>query len=226
MGQSRAVNDETLDTILRAQSLLEAAAIPGVTEITTAYSTVAVFCDPAPASDAGAPADRIFEWLQARIALVLAQLDEAKGKRPDSRMIEIPVCYEEEFAPDLEEVARRTKLAVSDVVRLHHSAEYRVHCIGFMPGFPFLGGLPRALATPRRATPRKLVPAGSVAIGGAQTGVYPTNSPGGWNVIGRTPIQLFDAERRSPALLKAGDRVCFRAITRAEFVAIPVMAAV
>jgi inhibitor of KinA len=96
-----------------------------------------------------------------------------------------------------------------------------VSCIGFVPGFPFLAGLPRKLATPRRATPRKEIPAGSVGIGGAQTGIYPLRSPGGWNLIGRTPVRLFDPEKSPPASLRAGDRVRFRAITREEFEIFP-----
>ena len=102
-------------------------------------------------------------------------------------------------------------------VRLHSTAEYRVACIGFVPGFPFLAGLPKKLATPRRDVPRKEIPSGSVGIGGAQTGVYPLRSPGGWNLIGRTPLRLFDPEKKPPALLRAGDRVRFRSITRDEF---------
>jgi inhibitor of KinA len=105
-------------------------------------------------------------------------------------------------------------------VDLHSEAEYRVSCIGFVPGFPFLAGLPKELATPRRAAPRKEIPAGSVAIGGAQTGIYPLRSPGGWNLIGRTPLHLFDPEKTPPAFLRAGDRVRFRAITREEFEAL------
>ncbi len=96
------------------------------------------------------------------------------------------------------------------------AAEYRVSCIGFVPGFPFLTGLPKVLATPRRTTPRKEIPSGSVGIGGGQTGIYPLRSPGGWNLIGRTPLRLFDPQQDPPTLLRAGDRVRFRAITREE----------
>jgi inhibitor of KinA len=114
-------------------------------------------------------------------------------------------------------VARHTGFSAEEVIQRHTAAEYRVHCIGFSPGFPYLGGLPPELATPRRATPRKIVPAGSVGIGGAQTGVYPLPSPGGWHLIGRTPCQLFSVEKSPPAMLRTGDRVRFRSITREEF---------
>jgi inhibitor of KinA len=127
------------------------------------------------------------------------------------------VCYEGEFAPDLAEVAHHAGLSPDEVAQRHAAAAYRVGCVGFMPGFPYLTGLPPELATPRRAIPRREVAAGSVAIGGSQTGIYPSVSPGGWNVIGRTPLRLFDVTRQPPALLRAGDAVRFRAISRTEF---------
>jgi inhibitor of KinA len=108
-------------------------------------------------------------------------------------------------------------MSPGEVIRLHGAAEYRVACIGFVPGFPFLAGLPKGLATPRRDVPRKQIPPGSVGIGGAQTGIYPLRSPGGWNLIGRTPLRLFDPKKNPPALLRAGERVRFRKISRAEF---------
>ncbi len=130
---------------------------------------------------------------------------------------EIPVCYGGVHGPDLADVAARTGLPVDAVIEAHAAGEYAVHAIGFSPGFPYLGGLPPRLATPRRATPRSLVPAGSVGIGGAQTGVYPFATPGGWNLIGRTPLRLFDPVREEPSFLRVGDRVRFRAIGSAEY---------
>ena len=109
------------------------------------------------------------------------------------------------------------KMLATKIVDLHSAAEYRVACIGFVPGFPFLAGLPKKLATPRRDVPRKEIPPGSVGIGGAQTGIYPLRSPGGWNLIGRTPLRLFDPTKGTPTLFRPGDRVRFRAITRDEF---------
>jgi KipI family sensor histidine kinase inhibitor len=127
----------------------------------------------------------------------------------DTRTIEIPVCYGGAFGPDLEDVARHTGLTAARVVELHASAQYLVYFLGFSPGFPYLGGLPPELATPRLAAPRKVVPAGSVAIGGSQTGVYPVESPGGWRIIGRTTLRLFDPAATPPALLNIGDTVRF-----------------
>ena len=127
----------------------------------------------------------------------------------DTRTIEIPVCYGGAFGPDLEDVARHTGLTAARVVELHAAAPYLVYFLGFSPGFPYLGGLPPELATPRLSAPRKVVPAGSVAIGGSQTGVYTVDSPGGWRIIGRTALRLFDPAATPPALLRIGDTVRF-----------------
>jgi inhibitor of KinA len=131
--------------------------------------------------------------------------------------VEIPVRYGGEFGPDLEDVARRAGLSPERAIELHASANYLVHFLGFSPGFPYLGGLPPELATPRLAAPRKLVPAGSVAIGGSQAGIYPMDSPGGWRIVGRTPLRLFDADASPPALLAMGDRVRFVPIPEGRF---------
>ena len=134
-----------------------------------------------------------------------------------SRVVEIPVCYEEAFALDLPFVAAHNQLSREEVIALHTGGEYRVYFLGFSPGFAYLGGLSSRLCTPRLASPRTLVPAGSVAIGGKQTAIYPMSTPGGWRIIGRTPWRMFNAERAEPALLALGDVVRFVAIARAEF---------
>jgi KipI family sensor histidine kinase inhibitor len=126
----------------------------------------------------------------------------------------VPVRYGGPDGPDLEEVARRTGHTPAEVVHIHSGAEYTVHMIGFTPGFPYLAGLPEALAVPRLESPRTTVPAGSVAIGGRQTGIYPLESPGGWRIIGRTTLQLFTPETDPPTLLQLGDRVRFVAAGR------------
>jgi KipI family sensor histidine kinase inhibitor len=135
------------------------------------------------------------------------------------RIIEIPVCYGSEFGPDIADVAAHANLSVEEVVARHAGATYTVAMLGFMLGFPYLRGLPPELATPRRATPRTQVPAGSVAIGGAQTGIYPRELPGGWQLIGRTPLELFDPSRDEPALLRPGLRVRFVPIDARDFAA-------
>lgn len=131
--------------------------------------------------------------------------------------IEIPVCYDAEFGPDLADVAAHTKLSVADVVRLHSSPTYRVCFLGFTAGFAFLGGMPAALHTPRLATPRRAVTPGSVGIAGAQTGIYPSETPGGWRLIGRTPLRMFDPQAQPPTRLQAGDQLRFLPIDLAEF---------
>lgn len=212
---------ETLSRVLRVVCCLEKANIPGIVELAPAYTTVAVFFDPVAVAHAGSGAGGIHNWLADRIRAALAADTHhgrhAKTTGRDSCLVEIPVCYDPEFALDLNDVAQYAQISPREVIDLHSAAEYHVSCIGFVPGFPFLSGLPKKLATPRRATPRKEIPAGSVAIGGAQTGIYPLRSPGGWNLIGSTPVRLFEPDRNPPTLLRAGDRVRFRVITRGEF---------
>lgn len=135
--------------------------------------------------------------------------EESEALDPESRYIEIPVVYGTAAGPDLGEVARHAGLTEKQVVELHSSIDYVVWFLGFQPGFPYLGGLPEQLATPRRDEPRLQVPAGSVGIGGAQTGIYPIATPGGWQLIGHTPLPLFDPHRDEPVLLRPGDTVRF-----------------
>ncbi|HLI83166.1 MAG TPA: 5-oxoprolinase subunit PxpB [Bryobacteraceae bacterium] len=142
--------------------------------------------------------------------LVRARWEEAQAMpMAEPRRLEIPVRYGGECGPDLEDVARYTGFSAAEIVRRHTSAEYVVYFLGFSPGFPYLGGLPPELAIPRLPAPRKEVPAGSVAIGGSQTGIYPMSTPGGWRLIGRTTVRLFDAAANPPALLRTGDRIRF-----------------
>jgi inhibitor of KinA len=150
-------------------------------------------------------------------ALEAACADLAHAHLPPPRIVEIPVCYGGAFGPDLDDVAERHGLGSDDVVAIHTSGEYLVYMVGFMPGFAYLGGLDERIATPRRRSPRTAVPAGTVGIGGQQTGVYPLVSPGGWNLIGRTPLRIFDPARDEPTLLATGDRVRFRAIPLDEY---------
>jgi inhibitor of KinA len=142
--------------------------------------------------------------------------DESQSDRA-ANMVTIPVCYDIEFAPDLQEIANHAKIPTREVIRLHCSVTYRVHFLGFTPGFAYLGGLPETLHTPRLATPRKHVPAGSVAIASGQAGIYPVDSPGGWRLIGRTPVCIFDPDATQPTRLKPGDLVEFSAIDRATY---------
>jgi inhibitor of KinA len=210
--------EETLDTVLRVFQQLQDATIPGVIELAPAYTSVSIFFDPNTVTKAAETPNKVFDWLETRIRAAVAGVPApGKIRRLRWQTVEIPVCYDPEFALDIDDVARRANISPSEVIRLHSAAEYRVACIGFVPGFPFLTGLPKKLTTPRRDVPRKEIPAGSVGIGGAQTGIYPLRSPGGWNLIGRTPSRLFDPEKNPPVRLRAGEHVRFRKITRDEF---------
>lgn len=183
-----------------------------VTDVIPALVTVAVCFDARTAREAG-------ERRATLERMLLEGVARAAGARADApaRTVEIPVCYEAAFAPDLEEVARRTGLDAARVVELHAAAPHRVLMIGFAPGHPYLGGLDTRLAVPRRASPRQRVEAGSVAIANAQTSIYPFATPGGWNVIGRTPLALFDPVREPASLLEPGDAVVFVPVTHTEF---------
>jgi KipI family sensor histidine kinase inhibitor len=182
---------------------------PGILNLHPAYASVLVEFDPRLRSHAGIEALVRAECeLDAGGGDARALAGEA-ARAGKERLVEIPVRYGGEFGPDLADVARHAGLPPERVVEMHASASYLVYFLGFSPGFPYLGGLPPELATPRLPAPRKLAPAGSVAIGGSQAGIYPLDSPGGWRIIGRTPLTLFDPHASVPALLAMGDRVRF-----------------
>ena len=170
----------------------------GLVDLNPAYATVLVRFDPL-RCDALALADELSERTMRL---------ESAPDRP-GRTVEVPVRYGGEDGPDLREVARRTGMSEDDVVAAHSGADYTVRFLGFSPGFPYLAGLPERLTTPRLASPRRRVPAGSVAIAGSQAGIYPLETPGGWNVIGRTGLVIFDPSGAHPATLSPGDRVRF-----------------
>ena len=154
------------------------------------------------------------------LAAAEALIEEGVAAAAASRSrapLEVPVCYDPEFALDIVEVAERSGIAPEEVAHRHSGVEHRVLMVGFAPGLPYLGGLDPALALPRRPTPRIRVPAGSVAIANLQTTVYPFETPGGWSVIGRTPLVLFDPARNPPTLFSPGDRVRFLPISRSEY---------
>jgi inhibitor of KinA len=149
--------------------------------------------------------------------LVASLVSASRSAVKNSEIVTIPVCYDDEFGPDLADVAAHTGLATEEVMRIHSSATYRVSFLGFTGGFAYLGGMPEVLRMPRLATPRRAVTAGSVGIAGGQTGIYPTETPGGWRLIGRTPVRMFDPEAQPPTRVQAGDSVRFAPIDRAEF---------
>ena len=188
------VEVEELETVHRLHAALRALELPWVVELVPGYRTVLVVADPARAE--------ALEELAAELPTLELPPAEAVAGEP----VEIPVSYDGE---DLPEVARLTGLDAEEVVRRHTAPEYTVAFLGFSPGFPYLVGLDPALEVPRRDTPRTSIPAGSVGLAGGQTGIYPTASPGGWQLIGRTEVPLFDPDRDPPALLAPGGRLRF-----------------
>ena len=188
-----------------------ARAAPWIRDVVPALGGLALHFDP---DHPGAYGDA----LHAAANLVADCLKEGLPDGEDLlRTIEVPVCYEPQYATDLEEVAKKTGLSAEEVARRHAAGDYRVLMIGFAPGHAYMGGLDAKLAVPRRATPRAVVAAGAVAIANEQTVVYPYAISGGWNVIGRTPLKIFDAGRQEPSLFAPGDRVRFRAISGDQF---------
>ena len=193
------------DRVLRLSTLVRAANLPGVIETVPTFRSLMVHYDPL-ATD-GASLTVVIENL----------LDSGRGEAQPVKLWRIPACYAASHAPDLAEVAQRTGLSTAEVVGLHSSARFHIYMIGFVPGYPYMGDLPAPLVLPRRADPRVRVPAGSIAIATNMTAIYPLESPGGWHLIGATPIRLFDLRRPRPALLSPGDAVRFEPIAVSEF---------
>jgi len=186
--------------------LLEKEPIAGVRNLHPAYCSLLVKFDPLRLRH---------DQLETILRQLLARAEHLPLPAP--RRVEIPVCYGGEFGPDLSDVSAMRGLAAEEVIRLHSSMEYLVYFLGFVPGFAYLGELPSQLVTPRLETPRRSVPAGTVAIAGKQTGVYPFATPGGWRLIGRTPTPMFRAGRNDFSLLSIGDLVRFTPVSREEF---------
>ena len=194
--------------VLRLDRAIRAAAPVGVIETVPSFRSLMLHYDPLSTSRAE---------LEKTIAALGGGGDDSAA---EARRWRIPVCYEGEYAPDLVEVARLTGLDSAEIVALHSGTDWHVYMLGFLPGFPYLGDLPPQLALPRRADPRLRVPAGSVSVATTLTAIYPYESPGGWHLIGATPIRFFDTLRRPPALLAAGDAVTFEPIGADRFAAI------
>ncbi|MFP8641355.1 5-oxoprolinase subunit PxpB [Priestia aryabhattai] len=193
---------------------------PGFIECVPAFTNLTIFYNPLEVVAAVkkkekkefvSPFEVVSSFLQSKLE------NEQTEKKLDHRTVSIPVCYGGEYGPDLEYVARHHNLTPEEVISIHSEGEYLAYMIGFAPGFPFLGGLSEKIATPRRPSPRTSIPAGSVGIAGMQTGVYPISTPGGWQLIGQTPIKLFLPEQNPPSLLQAGDIVKFEPISKEEY---------
>jgi len=183
--------------------------IQGISETVPTYRSLMIHYDPGIL-----PYDALVDQLKG----LLGRLDQVQI--PPSNVLEIPVLYDGESGPDLEFVAEHCHISPEEVVRIHTSAEYLIYMLGFTPGFPYLGGMSETIAAPRLKQPRVKIPAGSVGIAGAQTGIYPIDSPGGWRLIGRTPLRLYDPDRPEPVLCRAGEYIQFYPITQVEYNAI------
>lgn len=177
-----------------------------VRDAVVGYATLTVYFNPLVVDAA---------WLEAETRE--AALGRTEDEERAARTLEVPVCYDDEFAPDLRDVAAFAGATPDEVIALHSGVEYRVYMIGFVPGFTYMAAVDPRIAAPRRSVPRTSVPAGSVAIAGGQTGIYPSATPGGWNIIGRTPLEPYDPERQDPFLFRPGDSVRFRSIARDAF---------
>ena len=190
----------------------------GMVETVPAYGSLTIFYDPVKVRQAGARFETVWAAVADKAEKALAHpansvlLDETQ--RP---LVKIPVCYDLEFALDLESVAENSRLSVKEVVKIHTTPVYRVFMIGFLPGFPYLGEVDARLSVRRKSAPRPRVPRGSVGLAGRQTGIYSLESPGGWQIVGKTPLALFDPQSEPPMLLRAGDRVQFQEIDRDAF---------
>lgn len=200
-----AIDPELAHLAQAAATALEQSSLPWLVEAVPTYRSTLAVIRPGAVS----PADAVRGIEQA---IAVATAHAAAG-----RLVEIPVCYGGDLGPDLADVASHTGLSADEVVSLHSAPDYEVQMIGFMLGFPYLAGMDPRLATPRLTTPRTAIPQGSVGIAGPQTGVYPLASPGGWRIIGRTPLRLADPGSDPPCLLRAGDTVRFVPICESEF---------
>ncbi|MET0393450.1 MAG: 5-oxoprolinase subunit PxpB [Chitinophagaceae bacterium] len=193
---------------------LQADPLPGMIEAVPAYSSLAVHYDPGAVYKLAPAGQTAYAWMKQQVEKRMAAT--MTGEKEAPRLVQVPVCYEEPFAPDIEDLAATNGLSVEELIRMHTSVPYRVYMLGFLPGFAYMGPVDERLRAPRKASPAQ-VAAGSVGIAGNQTGIYPLSSPGGWCIIGRTPLRLFDAANETPVLLQAGDQVQFYSISRHEF---------
>ncbi|WP_316829620.1 5-oxoprolinase subunit PxpB [Pedobacter aquatilis] len=209
------ISDSIAFEINKFNGLLNSNPFSGFITTVSAYTTLTIYFDIITVYKSNLPGENVFEK-------VSNYLKNLKRIHQDSILaaqnrLSIPVHYGGLHAPDLQEVANFTKLSIPQIIELHCAAVYKVYMIGFVPGFAYLGGMDEQLATPRKDTPRLTIAAGAVGIAGKQTGIYPLETPGGWQIIGQTPVKLFDINRQQPSFLKAGDEVKFHSISLAEF---------
>lgn len=203
------INPETNRKITAIVQLMREQHIEGIVDVIPAFCSLLINYDP-----------RVlcYEELKERMENLLKI--ETKTETTRKRIFEIPVCYGGEYGPDIDNIAEHAGLSVNEVIKIHSSKDYLIYMLGFLPGFTYLGGLDERIHTPRLASPRLTIRAGSVGIGGSQTGIYPLDSPGGWQLMGLTPVRTYDPERQTPILVEAGDYIRFIPIDEEEFLRI------
>lgn len=200
------ISDETSKSVRRLAELVESRHINGIEEVILGYTNLLINYNPAKI-----PYDKLLTTVEG----LIDEIDITESK--EHNVIEIPVLYGSEWGPDLQEVAKINQMTEEEVIQIHTEPSYTVYFIGFTPGFPFLGGLSEKIATPRLPDPRTRITAGSVGIANNQTGIYPVSSPGGWRLIGHTPVPLYNPDKEKPFLLSPGDMIKFRSVTRNEY---------
>ena len=199
--------EQAINSKIRSLTLaMESENIIGIIETIPTYRSLMVIYNPMIIQ---------FEELINKIKSIMTKMDDMK--LPEAKVIEIPTLYGGEYGPDIKFVAEHNNISLEEVIKIHTSTEYLIYMIGFTPGFPYLGGMSDKIAAPRLQTPRSKIPIGSVGIAGSQTGIYPIESPGGWQLIGRTPVKLYDPYRKEPVLLNAGDYIKFVQIDELEY---------
>lgn len=201
------ISEEINRKIRAVTILIETEEILGINEVVPTYRSLMIHYNPL-----------IIEYEELIITLNRIEENASNIELTLPQIIEIPVLYGGKYGPDIENVAKHNNIDVEEVIKIHTSAEYLIYMLGFTPGFPYLGGMDKRIATPRLKSPRTKIPAGSVGIAGEQTGIYPVQSPGGWQLIGSTPIELFNHERENPILLKSGNYIVFKSIDEEEYI--------
>ena len=208
------IDEAVNDRVIRFFQVMKKGVYPFVLDLVPAYCSLTIYYDLVMLSEHVKEEETVFDWMVMFIENLAHT--EAETVTEQGRMMEIPVCYSGNFAPDIAMLADVKGLSVEEVIRLHTAATYKIYMIGFLPGFAYMGQVDEQIAFPRKAIPKPVVP-GAVGIAGRQTGIYPLQSPGGWQIIGRTPLALFNKQKDDPVYLQAGDRVRFHSITEDEF---------
>lgn len=210
------INEDTLNRIGKLNKCIKQNTFAGLLSTIPAYTTLTLYFDPVGLMiDACLKGSTTVDKISGYITSL--NVETKNDQQTHNPIIQIPVCYDAIFGFDLQELSSFYQLTKEEIIEIHSSAVYTVYMIGFVPGFPYLGGLSEKLTAPRKQNPRPAIPAGSVGIAGRQTGIYPLETPGGWQIIGRTPVKLFDVKRQQPSLLKAGDKIKFEPISFTDF---------